>query len=112
MPQSGLAAIEPAGELALETAAKRLAEAGAIVEELVLPEPFNRLHEAHTAIVDSEGGVSFLPEYVNAHALLAPDLKAKVENACRSRASNCWRPTRWRMPAGRCWTRCSVENWM
>ncbi len=73
-------AIEPAGATALETAAKRLAEAGAIVEDLVLPEAFNRLHDAQNTIVSSEGGVSFLPEYINAHALLAPDLKAKVEN--------------------------------
>jgi Asp-tRNA(Asn)/Glu-tRNA(Gln) amidotransferase A subunit family amidase len=72
-------AIEPAGATALETAAKRLAEAGAIVEDLVLPEPFNHLHDAQNTIVNSEGGVSFLPEYVNANALLAPDLKAKVE---------------------------------
>jgi Asp-tRNA(Asn)/Glu-tRNA(Gln) amidotransferase A subunit family amidase len=72
--------IEPSGELALNTAAKRLASAGAIVEELELPEPFSRLHDAHTAIASSEGGVSFLPEYVNANALLAEGLKDKVEN--------------------------------
>ena len=72
--------IEPAGELALNTAAKRLADAGAIVEDLELPEPFGRLHAAHTAIASSEGGASFLPEYINANALLAPGLKEKVEN--------------------------------
>jgi Asp-tRNA(Asn)/Glu-tRNA(Gln) amidotransferase A subunit family amidase len=76
-------AVEPAGATALETAAKRLVEAGAIVEDLVLPEPFNRLHEAQNIIACREGGVSFLPEYVNAFALLAPDLKAKVENPDR-----------------------------
>jgi len=73
-------AIEPAGITALETAAKRLAAAGAIVEDLVLPAPFDRLPDAQNTIAASEGGVSFLPEYVNAHALLAPDLKAKVDN--------------------------------
>jgi Asp-tRNA(Asn)/Glu-tRNA(Gln) amidotransferase A subunit family amidase len=73
--------IEPSGALALETAAKRLSAAGAIVEELILPDPFNRLHDAHTVIVNREGGTSFLPEYVNAPSLLAPDLTAKVENA-------------------------------
>ena len=72
--------IEPGGELALSTAAKRLEAAGAIVEELELPEPFNRLQDAHTAIANSEGGASFLPEYVNANALLAEGLKEKVEN--------------------------------
>jgi Asp-tRNA(Asn)/Glu-tRNA(Gln) amidotransferase A subunit family amidase len=74
-------AIEPAGAAALETAAKRLAAAGAIVEELVLPTPFDRLTDAQNTIVTAEGGVSFLPEYVNAFALLAPDLRAKVETA-------------------------------
>lgn len=72
--------IEPGGVTALDTAAKRLADAGAIVEELVLPSPFEQLPEAQNTIVTAEGGVSFLPEYTNAFALLAPDLKAKVEN--------------------------------
>ena len=74
-------AIEPGGEQALATAARRLSDAGAIVEELVLPEPFNRLLEAQDTIVASEGGSSFLPEYVNAYSILALDLRAKVENA-------------------------------
>jgi Asp-tRNA(Asn)/Glu-tRNA(Gln) amidotransferase A subunit family amidase len=72
--------IQPAGRLALETAAARLEKAGAIVSDLDLPEPFNRLHDAHTAIVNSEGASSFLPEYVNGYDRLAPDLRAKVEN--------------------------------
>jgi Asp-tRNA(Asn)/Glu-tRNA(Gln) amidotransferase A subunit family amidase len=74
-------AIEPGGELALSTAASRLRDAGAIVEDLELPEPFTRLHDAHADIVTSEGRASFLPEYVNAFDKLAPDLRAKVENA-------------------------------
>ncbi len=73
-------AIEPGGETALMAAARRLAAAGAIVDELVLPDPFNRLIEAQNIIVNAEGAVSFLPEYVNAHAILAPDLRAKVDN--------------------------------
>ncbi len=73
-------AIEPGGAMALETAAGRLAEAGAIVTDLELPEPFSRLHDAHTSIVNAEGGASFLPEYVNALDRLAPDLRAKVDN--------------------------------
>jgi Asp-tRNA(Asn)/Glu-tRNA(Gln) amidotransferase A subunit family amidase len=72
--------IEPAGSEALSTAARRLADAGAIVEEIDLPEPFNRLHDAHTTIVSTEGGVSFLPEYVNAGAMLAEGLRERVEN--------------------------------
>jgi Asp-tRNA(Asn)/Glu-tRNA(Gln) amidotransferase A subunit family amidase len=72
--------IEPAGAAALESAAQRLADAGAIIDELVLPAPFDRLAEAQSIIASSEGGASFLPEYVNAFAQLAPDLRAKVEN--------------------------------
>jgi Asp-tRNA(Asn)/Glu-tRNA(Gln) amidotransferase A subunit family amidase len=72
--------IEPSGELALSTAAKRLSAAGAIVEELELPEPFSRLHAAHLVIAESEGAASFLPEYVNANALLAQTLRERVEN--------------------------------
>ncbi len=71
--------IEPGGVMALEAAAAKLAAAGAIVEELVLPEPFDRMHAAHRMIMAGEGAASFLPEYVNAPALLAPDLKARVE---------------------------------
>jgi Asp-tRNA(Asn)/Glu-tRNA(Gln) amidotransferase A subunit family amidase len=77
-------AIEPGGVKALESAAKRLAEAGAIVEELVLPEPFDGMHAAHKAIGAGEGAASFLPEYVNAFDRLAPDLRAKVENVSQT----------------------------
>jgi Asp-tRNA(Asn)/Glu-tRNA(Gln) amidotransferase A subunit family amidase len=73
-------AIEPAGVTALETASRRLADAGAIVEEFVLPAPFDQLAEAQNTIVTAEGAASFLPEYVNAFALLAPDLRAKVDS--------------------------------
>jgi Asp-tRNA(Asn)/Glu-tRNA(Gln) amidotransferase A subunit family amidase len=72
--------IQPGGELALATAARRLADAGAIVEDLDLPDAFNGLDAAHATIVRYEGGVSFLPEYINAGPMLARDLKARVEN--------------------------------
>ena len=72
--------IEPGGELALATAAKRLADAGAIVEDLELPDAFNGLDAAHATIVQHEAGVSFLPEYINAGPMLAQDLRARVEN--------------------------------
>jgi Asp-tRNA(Asn)/Glu-tRNA(Gln) amidotransferase A subunit family amidase len=72
--------IEPAGEQALGLAARRLEEAGAIVFDLDLPKPFNGLHSAQMVIAASEGGVSFLPEYVNANALLSKELKDKVDN--------------------------------
>ena len=77
------AQIEPAGAAALEQAAKQLSDAGAVVEELALPKRFAGLRAAHTAISQREAGVAFLPEYVNAHALLAPALRDKVENVER-----------------------------
>jgi Asp-tRNA(Asn)/Glu-tRNA(Gln) amidotransferase A subunit family amidase len=72
--------IEPAGEAALLLAAKRLEEAGAIVEELTLPSPCEGLSAAQQTIFYAEGGRSFLPEYLGAHALLAEDLRERVEN--------------------------------
>jgi Asp-tRNA(Asn)/Glu-tRNA(Gln) amidotransferase A subunit family amidase len=75
-------AIEPGGVSALESAAANLAAAGAIVEDLELPEPFGRLHAAHAAIIAGEGAASFLPEYVNAYDRLAPLLRDRVENKC------------------------------
>ena len=74
-------AIQPDGADALMLAAKRLQDAGAIVEDYTLPDPFNGLHEAQADIVQTEGGVSFLPEYLSSHAILADDLRGKVENA-------------------------------
>lgn len=73
--------IDPSGADALMLAAARLRDAGAILEEIVLPEPFNRLHDAHADIIATEGGVSFLAEYLSSYAILAPDLRDKVENA-------------------------------
>jgi Asp-tRNA(Asn)/Glu-tRNA(Gln) amidotransferase A subunit family amidase len=72
--------IESSGAAALEQAAKRLSEAGAVVEELALPARFEGLRAAHAAISQREAGVAFLPEYVNAQSLLAPALREKVEN--------------------------------
>ena len=73
--------IEPSGARALEQAAGRLAESGAVIEELVLDQRFDGLRAAHAAISNREAGVAFLPEYLNAKALLAQGLKEKVENA-------------------------------
>jgi Asp-tRNA(Asn)/Glu-tRNA(Gln) amidotransferase A subunit family amidase len=73
-------AIEPAGVTALEGAAAKLSAAGAIVEPLDLPEPFDRMNAAQITIMSGEGAAAFLPEYVTAHAKLAPLLRDRVEN--------------------------------
>ena len=73
--------IEPAGEAALLLAAKRLSDAGAIVEDLDLPPPCDGLAAAQTTILYGEASVSMLPEYVGAHHLLAEDYRARAENA-------------------------------
>ena len=72
--------IEPAGEAALLLAAKRLADAGAIVEDLDLPTPCEGLATAYADIAYAEGSVSFLPEYLGAPERLADDLCARVNN--------------------------------
>jgi Asp-tRNA(Asn)/Glu-tRNA(Gln) amidotransferase A subunit family amidase len=73
-------AIEPAGAAALEGAGAKLRAAGAIVEDLVLPEPFGRMHAAQAAIVAAEGAAAFLPEYINAYDKLSVPLRERVEN--------------------------------
>ncbi|MDO9713430.1 amidase [Paracraurococcus lichenis] len=71
--------IEPAGAAALETAARRLEAAGAIVEPLELPAHFAGLTAAREVIGRHEGSAAFLPEYLAAHHLLAADLRQRVE---------------------------------
>jgi len=71
--------IEPAGVAALETAAKRLAAAGAIVEPLELPAPCNGMAAARDLISAYEGAASFLPEYLRALHLMPLDIKLRVE---------------------------------
>ena len=72
--------IQPAGAATLDAAAGRLSAAGVLVRELDLPAPFAGLRDAQSIIATREAGVAFLPEYVNAHALLHDNLRAKVEN--------------------------------
>jgi Asp-tRNA(Asn)/Glu-tRNA(Gln) amidotransferase A subunit family amidase len=72
--------IEPAGEAALLLAAKRLQDAGAIVEELELPPPSALLQAAHTDIRYGEAGPSFMPEYLGAYELFAQDLRDRTIN--------------------------------
>jgi Asp-tRNA(Asn)/Glu-tRNA(Gln) amidotransferase A subunit family amidase len=72
--------IEPAGETALLTAAKWLADAGAIVEDMELPPPCDKLAAAHKDIFYREGGVGMLPEYLGNYEELADDFRERVEN--------------------------------
>jgi Asp-tRNA(Asn)/Glu-tRNA(Gln) amidotransferase A subunit family amidase len=72
--------IEPAGAAAFEAADRRLRDAGVDVIELELPPAFAELRAAQAVIATREAGVAFLPEYVNAYALLHDNLRAKVEN--------------------------------
>jgi len=61
VPQPGLARDRTRRATALETAAKRLTDAGAIIEDLVLPDPFNHLPEAQNTITNSEAACRFCP---------------------------------------------------
>ena len=72
--------IEPAGEAALLLAARRLADAGAIVEDLELPPPSDGLFAAQTDIRYGEAGPSFMPEYLGAYELFAEDLRERTVN--------------------------------
>lgn len=72
--------IEPAGKTALLGAAKRLAAAGAIVSDLELPAGGEALFQVHQDIYYAEGGRTFLPEALNAPALLAQPLRDQVNN--------------------------------
>lgn len=66
---------------ALETAAAQLASAGAVVEELVLPNDFNALEAAHTTILMREGRAAFLNEARNQPDTLHPEFHALVNNS-------------------------------
>jgi Asp-tRNA(Asn)/Glu-tRNA(Gln) amidotransferase A subunit family amidase len=77
---------EPAARDALFAAAKRLEQAGAFVHELELPRDFSGLFKAQQIIENGEGRAAFLPEYLGAYELLAPDLRDKVENTSETTA--------------------------
>ncbi len=53
---------EPAAQQALATAAARLQNAGARIEELELPGRFGSLHDVQMTLTYGEGGPAFLPE--------------------------------------------------
>jgi Asp-tRNA(Asn)/Glu-tRNA(Gln) amidotransferase A subunit family amidase len=55
---------EPASRIAMETAAKRLSEAGVKVQRLSLPEVFAGLADAQATVMYGEGRAAFLPQYL------------------------------------------------
>ncbi|MDB5371924.1 MAG: amidase family protein [Belnapia sp.] len=65
---------------ALLLAGKRLEAAGAIVEELSLPQPFEGITEAQRIVLLGEGRGAFLQEYLAAHGKLHADFRDRVEN--------------------------------
>ncbi|MEJ1159529.1 amidase [Prosthecomicrobium sp. N25] len=72
---------EPATVDAMERARSLLAAAGAIVTDLELPAPFSGLNDAQRVVMNGEGRVQFLPDYLQNYELLHEDFRKKVENA-------------------------------
>lgn len=71
--------IEPEGEAALLTAAKRLEEAGATVQDFDLPAMFDDINELHRTLMRGEGRITFLDEYAQHFAMLHDELRTLVE---------------------------------
>jgi Asp-tRNA(Asn)/Glu-tRNA(Gln) amidotransferase A subunit family amidase len=71
---------EPDSQQAVERAAAVLARAGAVVEEVILPPPFERMNEYHDIVMQGEGRAAFRDLYLAYPALLHDEFKAKVEN--------------------------------
>ena len=72
-------ACEPSVVVAMEKAAGLLESAGAVVSDLDLAGPFDRIHEAHRAILDCEGRSAVLNE-VRTTPGIHDEFVAKVEN--------------------------------
>jgi Asp-tRNA(Asn)/Glu-tRNA(Gln) amidotransferase A subunit family amidase len=70
----------PDSQAALELAGRRLEVAGAAVETLALPQPFEGITEAQRVVLLGEGRGAFLHEYVMAHGKLHADFRDRVEN--------------------------------
>lgn len=76
--------IEPGGEAALLAAARRLEDAGAIVEDLDLPDELERATALHGVLMRGEGRVSFFNEYVQHYPMLHEGMRSLVEGAVSS----------------------------
>jgi len=69
------------GQAALLEAASRLEAAGAIVFDLELPDPFNRMNAAQDVIMRGEGRAAFLPELLAGHPALHQHFKDLATNS-------------------------------
>jgi len=70
----------PESQEAVLLAGRRLADAGVVVEDLALPQPFEGITEAQRIVQLGEGRGAFLQEYLAAHAQLHADFRDRVEN--------------------------------
>jgi Asp-tRNA(Asn)/Glu-tRNA(Gln) amidotransferase A subunit family amidase len=66
---------------AMSVAAQRLRAAGATVEMLELPAPFDRLNALQDVVMRGEGRSAFLSDYRTDAARLNPSIRDQVENA-------------------------------
>jgi Asp-tRNA(Asn)/Glu-tRNA(Gln) amidotransferase A subunit family amidase len=71
---------EPESQEAIEKAAKLLNEKGAKVENLNLPEPFDRMNEYQDTVMQGEGRAAFYDLNLAYPHLLHDEFKAKAEN--------------------------------
>lgn len=72
---------EESARQALHLAGDRLARAGAVVEPLSLPAPFDGISDAQRTIMLSEGRGAFLAEYLLHHDRLHQEFRERVENS-------------------------------
>jgi Asp-tRNA(Asn)/Glu-tRNA(Gln) amidotransferase A subunit family amidase len=70
---------EAGARKAMAVAAERLQRAGALLEEIVLPDRFADLAEAHTMVMFGEGRVAFYNEYLANGPGLHRELRVTVE---------------------------------
>lgn len=66
---------------AMAACIKQLRAAGASIEELDLPSPFEKLPDMQMLVMLHEGGTSFLADYRTNASLLHPRIREQVENA-------------------------------
>jgi Asp-tRNA(Asn)/Glu-tRNA(Gln) amidotransferase A subunit family amidase len=71
---------EPSAQNAFATAAERLQQAGARIEEIELPARFRALNDAQRTISRGEGGAAFLPELLTHGERVHAEFRDMAEN--------------------------------